>query len=433
MCSWLCVCLRHPSVSFLPVISSVVGGCSLFARLPVSALSVRSSGVHLIVLDCTGPSPGVSINECQTSNGGCEHKCVDTKHSYHCTCNAGYQLDPDYKHCNGAAVCCSIVFPCLCLTCCLDLDIDECAQTGTCVQICTNSQGSFTCSCLTGYVKEGTTGCIASDTNGFLLFANRLDIRKYRIDHTDFVSLVPNLANAIALDFHYTRGIFFWTDVTLDVIMRAYINGSGSSVVVSQGLESPGGIAVDWIHDKLYWSDSGSRRIEVSDLDGENRKVIVLEHLDKPRAIVLDPCTGWMYWTDWGATPRLERAYMDGRKQQVLVNTSIYWPNGLTIDYIKNQLYWVDAKFHTLEAVSTDGRGRRSIISSGLAHPFAITMFEDRLYWTDWHTKSINSSDLQGQNLRLVKENLYFPMDLHVYHRLRQTTCKSKINPVCDL
>ena len=308
---------------------------------------------------------------------------------------------------------------------CTAIDIDECSQPNTCVQLCQNTQGSFTCSCKAGYVKDGTRGCVANDNSAFLLFANRLDVRKYKLDNTDYTSLVPTLSNAIAVDFHYTRGIFFWTDVTLDVIMRANINGSGSTVVVSQGLESPGGLAVDWIHDKLYWTDSVSQRIEVSDLDGNKRKVVVLEHVDKPRAIVVDPCKGWMYWTDWGANPRIERAFMDGRKHQVVVDTSIYWPNGLTIDYITDQLYWIDAKFHNLEAVSTDGHGRRTIIGSGLTHPFSVTMFEDRLYWTDWHTKSINSSDLQGQRLLTVKESLYFPMDIHVHHRLRQPTCKS--------
>ena len=303
------------------------------------------------------------------------------------------------------------------------IDIDECTRSSPCVQLCKNTVGSFQCSCEKGYKQDGVRGCVADDNTGFLLFANRLDIRRYNLDHSEFVSIAPNLANAIALDFHYAKGIFFWTDVTLDVIMRANINGSGSVVIVSQGLESPGGIAVDWIHDRLYWSDSGNQRIEVSDLDGENRKVIVLEQIDKPRAIVLDPCTGWMYWSDWGASPRIQRAYMDGRKQQVLVNSSIYWPNGLTIDYITNRLFWVDAKFHTLESISVDGSNRRAIIPSGLSHPFAITMFENRLYWTDWHSKSINSSDLDGQNLRTVKENLYFPMDIHVHHHLRQKTC----------
>ena len=49
---------------------------------------------------------------------------------------------------------------------------------------------------------------------------------------------------------------------------------------------------MDWIHDKLFWTDSGSSRIEVSDLDGLMRKVIVWRDVDKPRAIAVHPDHG---------------------------------------------------------------------------------------------------------------------------------------------
>lgn len=53
-----------------------------------------------------------------------------------------------------------------------------------------------------------------------------------------------------------------------------------------------GGIAVDWIHDKLFWTDAGTHRIEVSNLDGTYRKVVIWEGLEKPRAIVAHPGKG---------------------------------------------------------------------------------------------------------------------------------------------
>ena len=53
-----------------------------------------------------------------------------------------------------------------------------------------------------------------------------------------------------------------------------------------------GGVAVDWIHDKLFWTDAGTSRIEVSNLDGSMRKVLVWERLEKPRAIVAHPAEG---------------------------------------------------------------------------------------------------------------------------------------------
>jgi len=57
----------------------------------------------------------------------------------------------------------------------------------------------------------------------------------------------------------------------------------------------------------------------------------------------------------------------------------------------------------------------------GLPHPFALTLFEDELYWTDWHTKSINKANkFTGNNVEMVRNRLHFPMDIHIFHRERQ-------------
>lgn len=60
-------------------------------------------------------------------------------------------------------------------------------------------------------------------------------------------------------------------------------------------------------------------------------------------------------------------------------------------------------------------------LSVGLPHPFAITVFEDSLYWTDWHTKSINSANkFTGKNQEIIRNKLHFPMDIHTLHPQRQ-------------
>lgn len=70
--------------------------------------------------------------------------------------------------------------------------------------------------------------------------------------------------------------------------------------MIRWGLESPGGVAVDWIHDLLFWTDSGTRRVEVASLDGKKRHVLASNDLDKPRAIAVHPGEALVFWTDWG-------------------------------------------------------------------------------------------------------------------------------------
>ena len=54
-----------------------------------------------------------------------------------------------------------------------------------------------------------------------------------------------------------------------------------------------GGLAVDWIGRKIYWTDYNLRKVEVMDVNGGNRKVIMQSSsVDRPRSIAVDPTTG---------------------------------------------------------------------------------------------------------------------------------------------
>ena len=64
-------------------------------------------------------------------------------------------------------------------------------------------------------------------------------------------------------------------------------------LIGSSALGTPVGLAVDWIHNRLYWTDSELKTIESSDLDGGRRTVVVYTGLDSPIDIVLDPERGY--------------------------------------------------------------------------------------------------------------------------------------------
>uniref|UniRef100_A0A7M4FXE4 Low-density lipoprotein receptor-related protein n=2 Tax=Crocodylus porosus TaxID=8502 RepID=A0A7M4FXE4_CROPO len=209
-----------------------------------------------------------------------------------------------------------------------------------------------------------------------LLFANRRDVRLVDAGGTKLEStiVVSGLEDAAAVDFQYSQGIVFWTDVSEEAIKQTYINQTGNVVqnVIISGLVSPDGLACDWIGRKLYWTDSETNRIEVANLNGTSRKVLFWQDLDQPRAIALDPAHGYMYWTDWGETPRIERAGMDSSTRKIIVDSDIYWPNGLTIDLEEQKLYWADAKLSFIHRANLDGSFR--YVSFGL-FPEGSTVF----------------------------------------------------------
>uniref|UniRef100_A0A8C3FXL8 LDL receptor related protein 5 n=1 Tax=Chrysemys picta bellii TaxID=8478 RepID=A0A8C3FXL8_CHRPI len=258
-----------------------------------------------------------------------------------------------------------------------------------------------------------------------LLFANRRDVRLVDAGGVkpESTIVVSGLEDAAAVDFQYSQGIVYWTDVSEEAIKQTYLNQTGNIVqnVIISGLVSPDGLACDWIGKKLYWTDSETNRIEVANLNGTSRKVLFWQDLDQPRAIALDPAHGYMYWTDWGETPRIERAGMDSSTRKIIVNSDIYWPNGLTIDLDEQKLYWADAKLSFIHRANLDGSFRQKVVEGSLTHPFALTLSGETLYWTDWQTRSIHACDKRtGEKKREILNALYSPMDIQVLSPERQ-------------
>ena len=57
------------------------------------------------------------------------------------------------------------------------MDLDECLEYGKCSQICKNTQGSYECSCLTGYhMNDLTQECEAFNDPPVLLYSTRTEV-----------------------------------------------------------------------------------------------------------------------------------------------------------------------------------------------------------------------------------------------------------------
>ena len=47
----------------------------------------------------------------------------------------------------------------------------------------------------------------------------------------------------------------------MDAIFAASIDGNSSVKIVDIGLQTPDGIAYDWVTDTVYWTDMGTKMI----------------------------------------------------------------------------------------------------------------------------------------------------------------------------
>ncbi|KAI5726754.1 hypothetical protein M8J76_007920 [Diaphorina citri] len=365
--------------------------------------------------DCGDNSDEFScfVNECNVSHGGqlCAHECIDLKIGYKCACRKGYQVHPEDKH--------------------LCVDTNECLDR-PCSHYCRNTLGSYSCSCAPGYaLLSDKHGCKAtSDVPPNLLFTNKYYIRE--VTQAGVMTIrIHNQTNAVGLDFDWVDNCLYWSDVTMHgSSIRRSCNNSQPELLFPA--TSPDGLTVDWVGRNLYWCDKGLDTIEVAKLDGRFRKVLINKGLQEPRGIALNPAYGYMYWTDWGQNAHIGKAKMDGSNPKVIISKNLSWPNALTISYETNELFWGDAHEDYIAVSDLNGENIKIIVSRrmdptiNLHHVFALAVFEDHLFWTDWEMKSIERCDkYTGKNCTSVVKNLvHKPMDLRVYHPYRQTPLK---------
>ncbi|KAI7807270.1 low-density lipoprotein receptor [Triplophysa rosa] len=352
------------------------------------------------------PVRDCNTNECLKDNGGCSHRCNDLKLGSECLCPEGHRLI-NHTHCE---------------------DVDECADADTCSQICINLIGSFKCECNAGYeLDHMTRDCKAVTASAaFLLFSTRHEVRKMMLGSREYTSLVPQQKNVVALDVDIPNDRIFWSDVSQKTIYSALAGDPAHhTTVIDSQISTPEGLAVDWIHGNIYWTDSQLGTISVATTDGLKRKTLIRDGLQNPRAIVVDPHRNFMFWTDWGISARIERCGLNGADRTPLVTDNIAWPNGITLDMLNQRLYWVDSKMHTLSSISVTGGERHTIIydEQKLLHPLSLTVFEEKVFWTDVSNNGIWSANREtGRDVTAVAQHLQSPGDIVLYHSLKQPT-----------
>ncbi|XP_011500691.1 PREDICTED: low-density lipoprotein receptor-related protein 6 isoform X2 [Ceratosolen solmsi marchali] len=308
---------------------------------------------------------------------------------------------------------------------------NPCAKNnGGCSHLCLNRPwDKYVCACQIGYeLTKDMKTCVVPEA--FLLFTRKDKIRRNSIENANNDNIIPitGIKDASALDFEISDNRLYWTDVKLKSITRAFMNGSEVEKVVDLGLETPDGLAIDWIAHNLYWSDTGTRRIEIVHLEGYSRRVLIWQDLIEPRCLALDPERGFFYWTEWGNTGSIERAWLDGTHRQIIIS-DIGRTNGLTIDHEARRLYWADLFTPAIDSYDLITKKRRPIITEKIGYPFSITQYEDYIYWTDWNTGDIERANkTTGGNRTKIHGNLESVTDLSVCHKSRQpgwNTCGS--------
>ncbi len=393
---------------------------------------------------------GKCEDEIDGTRGGCFHRCNNLPGGgYLCLCDKGYVVNPENpKKCD---------------------DVDECASFGhNCSQICTNFNGTYACSCREGFELSDQFSGVCKAVKGGdpkLVFTTGSEIHAQVIETTNNrreFDVIKNESRIEGIDYNPSSMMIYWVDSQENAVKRSLIPGSGGHTEAMIGFGQlvtpstdtntvPTDIATDWLTNNIYWTEmtvrtslQGARRkkrsvvsvgsIYVAKDDGRYKISLIRTGLERPTSVAVDPQHGLMYWADAGNNPKIETAWMDGTKRRTIVTTNIGHPEALTIDFAQDHMiYWVDSKLNTIEIMDHDGRNRHTILQSApsVRKPVSLDVFEANMFWVN-ADGSVVRQDKFGRGVPVtLARNLNNPKSVKVLHQYRYNTTLK--NPCLDM
>lgn len=77
----------------------------------------------------------------------------------------------------------------------------------------------------------------------------------------------------------------------------------------------------------------------------------------------------------------------------------------------------------SIHTTTYDGDDHHEVIRGHemLSHPFAIALYDNYVYWTDWRTNSvIRANKWNGGQISVIQRTLTQPFDIQILHPSRQ-------------
>jgi sugar lactone lactonase YvrE len=214
----------------------------------------------------------------------------------------------------------------------------------------------------------------------------------------DLITTGLDSPSGIALDI--AAGKMYWTENIADKIRRANLDGTVVEDLVTTGLSIPSGIALDIADGKMYWTDPGTDKIQRADLDGSN-VVDLITALPNPFGIALDVAGGKMYWTDYGAD-KIQRADLDGSAVEDLVTTGLFTPQHIALDVAGGKMYWADLDTQKIQRANLNGTSVEDLVTTeNLVGPrgIALDVAGGKMYWSDSFADKIQRANLDGSGI----------------------------------
>lgn len=91
----------------------------------------------------------------------------------------------------------------------------------------------------------------------------------------------------------------FWTDYGETAkIERSFMDGGGRRTLISSDLSQPSGITIDYLSERIYWTDSYLGNIEYANYDGTGRTALETAEAGIFYPFAVTVANELLFWTD---------------------------------------------------------------------------------------------------------------------------------------
>lgn len=314
----------------------------------------------------------------------CSGNCKATPKGAVCSCNQGFELI-NGKDCE---------------------DIDECQTMNPCSQMCTNTIGSFRCSCFDGYILgSDRTTCKALGGPKVFLFALHDQIRKF-MEFPKSINLIDTENLPIAdIDVNINQKKIIFTLIGDDELVEMDMETNATKVSF-EGAALATKIAHDWISGNTYMvHHADDLKVQINVCNMETKKCALIHrlnyHEDVP-AIRVDPINKLIFYVQLTSssilspTSKIIKVRLDGSDPQVIANGTRI--TSLAIDIDQQRVYFTETLTQSLQSIDYSGGNNKFMIAQSrmMKRPIAMALFENHAFVLKQASQKISRCKLYG-------------------------------------
>ncbi|XP_052084692.1 low-density lipoprotein receptor-related protein 4-like [Mytilus californianus] len=238
-----------------------------------------------------------------------------------------------------------------------------------------------------------------------ILFATQnASIKEFDLQTRKVIVLLELGATVYSIDYDYkNKQVYFPRYFNNDIMRFGY---PAHCIVLHKVVSTnnkPAGLAIDSIHNHIYWTESvGSiGRIVRCNLDGSN-VIVIAQTLEYPFVIRLDVNNSWMYVVE-----RFSKIYKSSLDFSIQTNIETIYRDVscMDIDMENERLYWIVDITGNLNSGRVDGSDVKTIINTNCKSPtcknIAIDIFGTNVYFSN-HNQLAMGNTSQGTDFTVL-------------------------------